>query len=321
MMLKLICLFTLITSARSSDGDRSPFYNKCVNSCKKSNCTAESEFKPHVANKLDVWSKLLLWSCEDDCRYNCMWKTVQGFEERGFSIPKFHGKWPFTKLMGIQEPASTFASILNLAVHAYMYNEMKQHFNDRSIPVVFWRTFAIVCMNAWLWSTIFHSRDNYFTEFMDYACALSMVTSLFVASVIRVFHQRRKMSALVLLATLVYYIEHVRYLYTGRIDYDYNMHVNIFFGVAGSIIWILWGVVQYVSGQRYTWRLLAFTLASGAALSLELLDFPPYYGWDAHALWHLTTVPLPLLFYRFVIDDLNYFKTSLPIEKRSLKIT
>ncbi|XP_045515452.1 post-GPI attachment to proteins factor 3 [Pieris brassicae] len=322
MWFTMILFLSISKFVLCSDGDRSPFYNKCLKNCNNENCTKENQFKPHAAALQDIWSKISWWTCDDECRYNCMWKTVQGFEERGFNTPKFHGKWPFRKIMGVQEPASTFASFLNLAVHASMYQEIIKQFPIKTTPIVlFWHAFAIVCMNAWMWSTIFHTKDNYFTEFMDYACALSMVIMLFVAAVLRVFHKRRKLSAVALLATVVYFVEHVRYLYTGRIDYDYNMLVNICFGVAGSVIWLLWAGIQYISGRRECWRLVAFTLSSGAALTLELLDFPPLYGWDAHALWHLATVPLPVLFYRFVIDDLNYLKSNyLKSEKSSLKL-
>lgn len=41
-------------------------------------------------------------------------------------------------------------------------------------------------------------------------------------------------------------------------------------------------------------------LLQGGAL-LELLDFPPlFWVLDAHALWHISTVPLNVLFYRWV---------------------
>ena len=46
----------------------------------------------------------------------------------------------------------------------------------------------------------------------------------------------------------------------------------------------------------------AVWLASSALL--ETLDFPPVL-WviDSHALWHVSTVMLPFLFYRFFIED------------------
>lgn len=70
-------------------------------------------------------------------------------------------------------------------------------------------------------------------------------------------------------------------------------------GVLGSMMWLGVSWRQWAYGRRYAWRMLAFTLLSGAALSLELFDFPPkLHVFDAHALWHFSTAPLPLLFYR-----------------------
>ncbi|XP_047528297.1 post-GPI attachment to proteins factor 3 [Vanessa atalanta] len=298
----------------SSDGDRSPFYQNCVKSCSKANCTLEGAFQEDSAKVQDKWNRLLNWSCNDECRYQCMWRAVQAFQERGYQVPKFHGKWPFKRILGVQEPASAFASLLNLITHMYMYSKL-QEISVRSTPhVLFWHAFAVVCMNAWIWSIIFHTRDTAFTEFMDYACALSMVMSLFIAAVVRILYRRKKLAAILLFLTLAYYVEHARYLYSGRIDYDYNMRVNIFFGAAGSLLWLGWAW-RARRARRYAWRLAASTLLSGAALSLELLDFPPRRGCDAHALWHFSTAPLPLLFYRFVIDDVKYSMPSLSIKK------
>lgn len=241
-----------------------------------------------------------------------MWSTVQHFQNAGVMVPKFHGKWPFKRILGVQEPASAISSMLNLAANWVMYVEIKRNFTVRKTPLVlFWHTFAIICINAWVWSTIFHIRDTPFTEFMDYACALSMVMGLFVAAVVRVFHKKRKVTAMILFVPFLYYAAHVKYLYSGRIDYDYNMIVNVIFGVAGSVIWLMWASYQYIGGMKFAWRMVAFTALSGAALALELLDFPPMYdAWDAHALWHLSTAPLPLLFYRYVMDDLKAMQTK-----------
>uniref|UniRef100_S4PHV3 Post-GPI attachment to proteins factor 3 n=2 Tax=Pararge aegeria TaxID=116150 RepID=S4PHV3_9NEOP len=241
-----------------------------------------------------------------------MWRTVHGYYERGYEIPKFHGKWPFRRILGVQEPASAFASVLNLWIHIHMYKKMTREFPLKDTPMImFWHCFAWVCINAWLWSTVFHARDLFFTEFMDYACALSMVMSLLIAAIARMLYKRGRAIAVALISLLLlYYVEHVRYLYTGRIDYDYNIQVNVFFGVAGAALWLAWAVHALRGGRRYAWRLVRFTALSGLFLAMELCDFAPRLGWDAHALWHLCTALLPGLFYRFVMDDLTYLRES-----------
>ncbi|CAH0747917.1 unnamed protein product [Diatraea saccharalis] len=225
----LLFLFYEVSHISTSEGDRSPFYQKCVKKCITNSCKEDGYFFKDTV-ELDVWSRLL-WNCRDECRYNCMWRTVQTFQERGYVIPKFHGKWPFVRIYGVQEPGSAFASLLNLAAHVYMYADINRRFSIKSTPLVlFWHIFAAVCINAWFWSAIFHTRDNPFTEFMDYACALSMVMGLFIAAVVRVFHRQRKLAAFMVIGPLLFYAAHVQYLYLGIVDYDYNMLVNLIFG-------------------------------------------------------------------------------------------
>ncbi|CAH0718695.1 unnamed protein product, partial [Brenthis ino] len=294
-------------SALNSDGDRSPFYQTCVKNCKKANCTLDGEFLPKAAEMQDTWSRLLFWGCRDECRYNCMWRTVSGFQERGYDIPKFHGRWPFRRLFGIQEPASAFASLLNLAMHMYMYFDMYQDLPMKRIPILvpFWHIFAILCMNAWVWSAIFHTRDFFFTEFMDYACATSVIMAMFLSSLVRVTYKQKRFTLFLVSSTLLFYADYVLYLYQGKTDYEYNMRTNIVFGVLGSLLWVSWGAYQIVKYKYYVWRIFAFLFLTLVTLSLEIFDFPPIYGWDAHALWHLSTAPLPVLLYRFVVDDIK----------------
>ncbi|XP_047988638.1 post-GPI attachment to proteins factor 3 [Leguminivora glycinivorella] len=319
----ILFIFLNVGLVLGSDGDRSPFYQTCVKRCKNDNCTQDNNFTPEAAKQQDFYSWLMQWGCQDECRYHCMWRTVDAFLERGYDYPKFHGKWPFTRMLGIQEPASAFASLLNLASHLYMHYDLATQFSVKSAPLLlFWHGFALVCENAWTWSIIFHTRDTLFTEFMDYACALSMVMALLAAAVVRVFHGRKKQGPLTLLLMLFcYYAMHVRYLYAGRIDYGYNMLVNVVCGVSGGLLWLLWACIQLIRGRRHPRLLLLFCVWSGAALCLELLDFPPKAGWDAHALWHLTTAPLPLLFYRFVIEDLKYLQNEKQAEKLDVKLS
>ena len=39
-----------------------------------------------------VYETLLKWSCSDECKYTCMWITVDAFQRDGMDIPQFYGK-------------------------------------------------------------------------------------------------------------------------------------------------------------------------------------------------------------------------------------
>ena len=47
----------------------------------------------HTFSEIQPFSeKLLGWSCEDECKYSCMWTTVDAFQRDGLNVPQFHGK-------------------------------------------------------------------------------------------------------------------------------------------------------------------------------------------------------------------------------------
>lgn len=60
---------------------------------------------------------MLQWSWEDNCRYDCMQRIVQQRLDRGLPVLQYHGKWPFVRVAGIQEPASVLFSLLNLGAY------------------------------------------------------------------------------------------------------------------------------------------------------------------------------------------------------------
>lgn len=72
-------------------------------------------------------------------------------------------------------------------------------------------------------------------------------------------------------------------------------------GMVNLLWWLCW-CWQNRRTLPYWWKCgLVVVLLHGLAL-LELLDFPPML-WilDAHAVWHLSTVPVHFLFYRSVV--------------------
>ena len=130
---------------------------------------------------------LLGWTCDDNCQYSCMWSTELD-RRRGGNEPvspchvvkpqrhhrvttspstpvlceqtKYHGKWPFIRVFGIQELASTVFSLGNLLPHA-QYLLFRRHAFAPSGLRHRWLllTFATVGVLTWTFSAAFHARD------------------------------------------------------------------------------------------------------------------------------------------------------------------
>ena len=119
------------------------------------------------------------------------------------------------------------------------------------------------------------------------------------------------------IACLITYIGHVTYLtILPRFDYTYNMAFNLALGLTHNILWVIYSLPSSRSLlPRFPFRPKAyrptfvskaflFVLLTTAATALELFDFPPWmFIVDAHALWHLSTVPITKFWYDFLVED------------------
>lgn len=224
--------------------------------------------------------------------------------ERHWELPQFYGKWPFIRVFGMQEPASVLFSLLNFWAHLRGLKKLKSTVQFSAPYFYMWKIFSLICLNAWTWSMIFHTRDTFLTELMDYGCAYSMVLSSFYCMVSRVvLHHKPVWLKYFMVAFLVsYFICHFNFLLNAR-AYGYNMKVNVTTGTLAGVGWLVWCINQKQK-RPYVWKMATFVIFSALSLVLELQDFPPIY-WilDAHALWHLVTAPLVLPLYSFIIDD------------------
>lgn len=122
------------------------------------------------------------------------------------------------------------------------------------------------------------------------------------ACIFRMIHNQSVfIKAAVIILSVFYYLNHFAHLSVGSFDYANNMKANIITGVIGGIGWIGWCLLRH-KGRPYAWKMFVFQLLAAASLSLELLDFPPIlWTFDAHSLWHLSTAPLTILLYRWVV--------------------
>uniref|UniRef100_A0A672L7D2 Post-GPI attachment to proteins factor 3 n=1 Tax=Sinocyclocheilus grahami TaxID=75366 RepID=A0A672L7D2_SINGR len=167
-----------------------------------------------------------------------MWTTVGLYQAEGYSIPQFHGKWPFARFLCFEEPASALASLLNGLACLLMLLRYRS-----AVPRQ---------------SPMFHTIT-----------AFSLVRQCYVR---------------------YYFLTHLLF------------PLVLVFSVTG-IINLLWWLCWCWLNRRilpYWWKCgMVVLLLHGLAL-LELLDFPPlFWVLDAHAVWHLSTVPVHFLFYRY----------------------
>ncbi|KAI8806248.1 Per1-like-domain-containing protein [Cladochytrium replicatum] len=303
-MLVLLLLAAAVSTVAASAGDRDTLFLQCLSKCKRSECTEPQSTRP-PSNPLPFDQRLTFWSCPDDCAYTCMHSITEMRKAHGEEIVQYYGKWPFIRLWGIQEPASVAFSIANFVVHRAGLSAVRRRIPQR-YELLGW-TVAIpwIAMNAWVWSAVFHTRDKPWTEKADYFSAILYILYLACFAVVRLFHLNRDRVGLVVVAAVagLFYTAHVTYLTVFPFDYTYNMIAGVVIGVSSNLLWVGWAVLNWRK-RTYVWKIVATTLGLSLAMALELLDFPPLWGtFDAHSMWHAATVPLTVLFYRFLIDD------------------
>merc|ERR1712110_1370134 len=111
----------------------------------------------------------------------------------------------------------------NLAAHLVMSLKLWRSVQDRGSCPTFkvWMAYAAVSINAWTWSTAFHTRDLWWTEKADYFCAYSIVLFQLLA-----FFQRLTChdptwtrSITTTAATVAAYAHHVHSMLNVKFDY------------------------------------------------------------------------------------------------------
>jgi hypothetical protein len=269
-------------------------------------------------------NRLLLWTCPSECDYTCQHIITDRrvAREPPYLQPvlQFHGKWPFHRLSGIQEPFSVLFSLFNLLGHHWGLGQIRQHIPARYPLRKFYLLLGYFGMASWVFSMIFHTRDFNVTEKLDYfAAGGSVLYGLYYAP-IRIFRldqgnaateeygggmmmkarqqrsnarsRKQTMLRVWTLVCLAAYLGHVSYLSFVRFDYTYNMAANVVVGLLQNILWTSFAIYRYrKTGKGWTLWPAYIVMIVASAMSLELFDFPPWLGMlDAHSLWHLGTV-------------------------------
>ncbi|KAK3337244.1 Per1-like-domain-containing protein [Cercophora scortea] len=302
LLLLVICLAASLfgTPAAASYGDRLPEFQECVKICDRENCGADAQH----ASPIPLHHRLLLWTCPAECDYTCQHLITA--RRRAAKPPQptvqFHGKWPFRRFLGMQEPLSVLFSAGNFMAH-YHGLRLIQARVPASYPLRRYYTgFAYLSLTTWVFSFIFHIRDFSLTEQLDYfAAGASVLYGLYYAPV-RILRLDKWRAALRVWTTVcvLLYAAHVTYLKMWKWDYSYNMKANVVCGAIQNVLWISFSIARYRSRRRAwaAWGGITVVLVM-SAMSLELLDFAPIWGsLDAHSLWHAGTIGPIVLWYK-----------------------
>lgn len=139
----------VLGSVSASVGDRSWVFGRCMDTCLHQKCTDMTRFK----SKQPWIRQVLRWSCTDECRYTCMWKTVRAFEKDGSPIPQFFGK--VSRVLAQQDWAVVMLK-WSLWVEVLLYQllrHIKVSLLVRHLRAIFIHllTYISLCIDFYLW--------------------------------------------------------------------------------------------------------------------------------------------------------------------------
>jgi Per1-like family len=146
----------LVLVVSASSGDRAQEFEDCVSYCLPSSSSKNC--------RLSLALRLARWTCLDDCRYQCMHALTDKAIEDGTRIHQYFGKWPFIRLAGIQEPASVLFSVLNGLAHVQGARLVRNKIPCGHPMRPFYVVWSLVSINAWIWSSVFHTRGLRFPQ-------------------------------------------------------------------------------------------------------------------------------------------------------------
>ncbi|XP_073001022.1 uncharacterized protein [Typha latifolia] len=335
-LLLLVAFGFVFGNIGASEGDADPLYLACIDQCEKTGSIKDSSIQqcqvlPDGLPGKNPWYKqepLYLrwkeWNCKNECQYHCMMQRAKEREALGLKPVKYHRKWPFKRVFVFQEPLSAALSALTLLVQFngwlsfFLLVNYKLPLQPQSRRTYYeftglWHIYGLLAMNAWFWSSIYHSQDSDLTEKLDYSSSVAFLGCSLILAILRTFNVKDEASRVMVAAPLLAFLTtHILYLNFYEFDYGLNKKVCIALSVAQVLLWAVWAIIT-----RHPSRFKLWAIAIGGVLTilLEIYDFPPYMGYvDAHALGRLAAVPLSYLWWSFIKQDAE-IHTSAIIKK------
>lgn len=323
-----ILLFCIVKAATGSAGDYDWQFISCSRKCVSQYCSSADQLAPSALQAAVFHHSLHLVShnCDEVCDFKCMNIITEERRRQGLGPLKYFGHWPFTRWLGLEEPASAVFSLLNIIPHIVFL--ARRHCLPQQYRLRLWvQGYALVSVNAWVASACYHAKKSEHSTAYDLISALALLcfgvalVSSKLADHLRASAPRAASWLQALIVSMLgIFWTHRTYRMLHR-EISFGVHMEACMALAGlaTVLWVIWIALAWSAGQKSTvlWCILVQGWFVSAAL-LEVFDFPPFAGLlDAHSLWHLATVPLGFLWYEFWRRDALDSKQALHKGKNS----
>lgn len=191
----------------------------------------------------------------------------------------------------MQEPAACLFSLANAVPHLLRLARRPRE-DDWVL-----RALPLVHLQAWVLSAAYHGRKTDLTARLDFAAAFVLI-AFSAWSVLRLLLPRGRLAGILAAGSLCVGALYVVSMLSGRLSHGQHISVCLPLAALHSLLWLVWCLRRAPSREAVRLCLLCNLWLAAASL-FEIFDFPPVlFVLDAHAVWHLLTVPLGPIWYR-----------------------
>ena len=251
--LVLIGLLFDIKLCNASLGDVDYSFRVCLSTCMTDQfCNNEYDDNVNV-NNLSIYltkvtwlswihdiSHFPSWDCDSYCKYTCIETISTARKSEGLPVLKFYGHWPVKRHFGLEEPASVLFSILNgfsyIVIILTHSRQTARHYMNTWLFV-----HKLICINAWLFSAIYHAQKTELTSLFDYISALLLLSYSLWLVIRRIWGRDANAyvvgSAFMIGASLVCY--RIKEMIGDRVSYNEHMTLCITISITHVVLWLL----------------------------------------------------------------------------------
>ncbi|KAI5187766.1 post-GPI attachment to proteins factor 3 [Nematocida homosporus] len=253
-----------------------------------------------VCDKIDE----LLWSRSE---FKANQTFIQECLRLGCTTTKYRGKYAFLRIGHAQEIVSAGFSLAACVAAGWFGWKIRRlrylpeyRLKDSLLGyhLILETAISLQCL-TWFLSGVFHFRDIYVTQVMDYLGAMASILSLGIVSLSR----WGKVSRSVWLAKTIFFLGHSVYLLGIEFNFGYNAMVCGLLFALNCGLWVVW-YRRLKSPCRVVLKVAGVGLV--LASLFQALDFGPIlFLVDSHALWHIFGFLFSSILYYFYYLDLT----------------